>query len=148
MVTAMAPRRGSHWPARSSGRVPRIATGSTGTCAATAAAKAPRWKGPSPGVRRERALGKDRGRSARLHRLRQPLRVLDALPGVETLDELHAESAQIDGARSGGRRNSRLATKLKCVGSDGEQHDAVEITRVVRHQHAGRARQMFRGRAT
>ena len=104
-------------------------------------------EGREPRRARERALGKDRGRRAGLHGIHQPLRVLDALPGVEPFDELHTEPAQVD-ARQRLPQQLALGDEAEVRRKRCEQHQSVEIAGVIGHENAGRARQILERRFT
>ena len=84
----------------------------------------------------EGALGKKARRSAGLHRGTEVARVLDALAGIEALDELGPQAPQVDAA-------DRVFEQL-ALGHEGEvhrhgraQHQRIQIAGVVGHQHAG-----------
>src|SRR5712691_5672438 len=73
-VALTAPRRNSHWPSRSTERVPRKVSGTTGAPACAATANAPILKGSRPGARRNVPSGNTmRERPARTASTKRPV---------------------------------------------------------------------------
>ena len=86
---SMAPRCGKWCSGHNTVRVPRIATGTTGTPVWAATTNAPMWKGRNPGAYQS-AFGEDDERPPASHRGSQPIGVSHAMLALVAFDELVA----------------------------------------------------------
>lgn len=133
--TSNRARRGRQLPSGSAARLPRRTRGTTGTCACAAARKAPQ-------VERQQAGGSPEGPFGEHHQCvsapcmrRQRLRVLHRAAQVEALDEASAEPAQ-EGAGDALLPQFGLGDEVARPRQDRHQHDPVEVTAMVAHDHA------------
>ena len=135
-MTSRRPCLGSHAPEGTASREPRITTGTTGSCARAAAAKAPAWKRPSPGSRRNVPSGKKASAS--------PAAAARRMRRVSTPPRWRSKrSTNCDPIRRSNRcRNGTLVSFALDdeaeAGRQGSREDhAIEIARVIRDDNAG-----------